>query len=138
MSQQGNTPLPRRDALPPAKGKPFYITGEAAQDLCRLTGLSLNPDGKFLDVSRLSFWDYFRVLWTWVGGNYWCFCNPWPKKRPHGQEGKLDTAAKSGPNQCMGCQADWPTEQTKYGFTIHRVTDGYPHEIVGCTKEHYA
>jgi hypothetical protein len=41
-------------------------------------------------------------------------------------------------NQCMGCQAGWPTHTNKYGrHVVHRVIGGYEHEIVSCTKERY-
>lgn len=41
-------------------------------------------------------------------------------------------------NQCMGCQANWPTRINQFGgHVIHEVQGGYPGEIVGCTKERY-
>jgi hypothetical protein len=115
MSQPGNTPLPRRDALPPSRGRPFYITGEAAQDLCRLTGLELATDGKFIDVSRLPWWDYWRVLWAWVGGNYYAWCKPFPER------------------VCLGCLEGWPLSSNEHGYPIHLARDTIG-GIVGCYK----
>lgn len=41
-------------------------------------------------------------------------------------------------NQCMGCQAGWPTKPSAYRRTlVHEVVGGYPHELVGCTRERY-
>lgn len=115
MSQPGN--LPRRDALPPSRGKqPFYVTGEAAQDLCRLTGLSLAPDGKFIDVSRLEWWDYFRVLWAWVGGNYYAYRKPYPEP------------------VCLGCSKEWTLTTNDGGLPIHLADDEIG-GIVGCTVQ---
>lgn len=115
MSQEGNT-LPRRDALKPVKGTPKYLTGYVAMDICRLTGLSLDDSGKFIDMSRLDWWEQWRVLWAFVGGNYYAVRNPWPEPKR---------------NQCTGCQADWSVSLTDHGFPIHSAPDG---GIVGCTQ----
>jgi hypothetical protein len=48
-------------------------------------------------------------------------------------------------NQCMGCQAGWPTkEMPRFGavtpphtYTLHLVQGGYPYEVVRCTADRY-
>jgi hypothetical protein len=48
-------------------------------------------------------------------------------------------------NQCMGCQAGWPLtvvtlrgrNRTTVDAPVHRVPDGYPGEVVGCTRGRY-
>lgn len=47
-------------------------------------------------------------------------------------------------NQCMGCQAGWPRRwvgarrrDKADGHHVHAVVGGYPHEIVGCTRDRY-
>ena len=124
MSQTGNT---RGYSLPAVK-VPRYIAGPFAQDICRLTGLSLDPAGKFLDVGRMSWVDRLRVAFAIVGGHYYCDV----------QEGITRPLRLKQQNQCMGCQASWPFGTTLHGFTIHQVVGGYPGEIVGCSREDYA
>jgi hypothetical protein len=41
-------------------------------------------------------------------------------------------------NQCMGCQANWPTKPASYGRAVlHDVIGGYQHEVVRCTADRY-
>lgn len=41
-------------------------------------------------------------------------------------------------NQCMGCQAGWPTTTSKFsGRLLHLVYGGYTHEVVSCTRDRY-
>jgi hypothetical protein len=52
-------------------------------------------------------------------------------------------------NQCMGCQAGWPTREPRLHVSgnenelalrravVHEVQDGYPNEVVGCTAWRY-
>lgn len=119
VSQPGNTP--RRDALPSVE-KPLYIVGELAQDICRITGFSLDPAGKFLDVSRMHWADRLRVTLALVMGHYYC---------------DTQLGITRPINQCMGCQAGWEMTKSTHGFPLHRVADGYSHEVIGCTKDLY-
>lgn len=70
-----------------------YLTGAEAVDVARLTGLRLStprhslrdePDidprdvGRatvILDLTRLDWWDRWRVAWARVGAHYWCYIN---------------------------------------------------------------
>ena len=121
MSQPGNRP-PKWGALPAVEGVPKYITGETALDVVRLTGLSLDPAGKFIDVSRLSWVDRLRVTLAMVGAHYYCDV----------QEG----ITRPRPAFCVGCHHGWPVSQTSAGFPIHTALDRIGGTI-GCNGRQY-
>ncbi len=110
-------PLLRRDALPHVEGTPKYLTGDVARDVCRLTDLRLDDAGMFLDLSRLDWWDQWRVAWALIGGHYYCASNPWPERF----------------TGCLGCSKDWPEGTTVGGFPIHYALDELG-GVVGCHK----
>jgi hypothetical protein len=132
MSGILNPPLPRRDALPPVEGTPFYVTGNDALDICRLTGLSLDDAGMFIDLSRLSWWDKLKVMWAVIGFHYYADCNPWPERRADPEIRELyderDRLLKH--SKCEGCEAGWPMRYAPVGFPFHDAPDG----PVGCAK----
>lgn len=51
---------------------PRYLTGSVARDISRMTDIPPDDAGLFIDLSRLGWWDRFRVMWAFLGGHWYC------------------------------------------------------------------